>query len=336
MKRVLSLTLAFLNLFCACGTVNPVSSSTQSTSSKVASSEVSSSPTLEDFGFEQVYSPEKPVKIDYEYEKLTSLSGLNIVNLGDSIFGNFRGASSVSSRINWYTGATCHNGGIGGATWGFSWNFKDYYTMHRMAYYISTGDFNPFHRAVNSFTLKENPNSYIAETYRLLADMNWEEVDVITISYGTNDFTNQGLITGNESMKYREYFTTPNVEKGLFKACSHYYLDDAIKYSLNAIRTKYPHIRIVVTTPTPRYDYIDKPINLHGYALKDYCEHIKKVCEEWGVPCLDAYNEVGINDQNYKQYFFENDFVHLNEQGRDLLAKYISDNLLDALNSYCE
>ncbi len=335
MKRIILLLTAVLLIFCSCeGKVMDTSS--LNISSETFTYELSSESTSSEDTFKEVFSSETPEKIDYNYERLTSLSGLNIVNFGDSIFGNFRGENSVTSRLASYTNAKCYNAGIGGATWGFNWKYKEYYTMHQMAGYVSSGNFSSLENALNDFVKKENPNSYIFEVHKILSEMNWEDVDVITIAYGTNDFTNNGLITGNESEKWRGYFTAVDPENGVTTPCEHYYLDDAIKYSLNAIRKTYPHIRIVVLTPTPRYDKVDTPLNTHGYELKDYCEHIKKVCEEWGVPCLDAYNEVGINDTNYKNYFSETDLVHLNPEGRDLLAKYMADNLLDALNSYCE
>ncbi len=336
MKRFFIILTAVLLSFCSCEREVANTSSDLQSSSEVSIVEVSSENTSSEEALGEVFSREKAEKIDYDYERLTSLSGLNIVNFGDSIFGNFRGDNSVTSRLASYTGATCYNAAIGGATWGFNWKYKEYYTMHRMASYISTDDFTQFECTLNDFLKKEDPNSYIFEVYEILSGINWEDIDVITIAYGTNDFTNNGLITGNESEKWRGYFTATDPENNITSPCEHYYLDDAIKYSLNAIRKAYPHIRIVVLTPTPRYDKVDSPLNAHGYELKDYCEHIKVVCEEWGVPCLDAYNEVGINDTNYKKYFSGNDLVHLNPMGRDLLAKYMADNLLEALNAYCE
>ncbi len=339
MKKIIFI-LALTLLFTSCSGNGDVSSNDSSSeiTVEVSSEDVTSSEAVvsEETGFVEVFSSEVPVEIDYEYERLTSLKGLNIVNFGDSIYGIWRNETSVSGRLEQYTDAKCYNAGISGATFAFSWDSGDYYTMHRMATYIENEDFHPMKRTLDMFMKPKNPDSYFFDTHAMLKDIDWAEIDVITIQYGTNDFTNNGMITGNESEKQRGYFTKANPEKGLYKPCEHYYLDDAVKYTLNTIRKSHPHIRVVVLTPTPRYDFVDEPYNDNGYELKDYAEHIKKVCDEWGVPCLDAYNEVGINDETYRQYFDGDDLVHLNGAGRSLLAEYIADNLLDALNSYCE
>ncbi len=333
MKKIFSVILALAILLCACE--NDESTSSVEVSSEI-SVEVSSEETSSEPKFVEVFSPETPAVIDYEYERLESLEGLNIVNFGDSIYGIWRNETSVTGRLIEYTGANCYNAGISGATFAFAWDYSDYFTMHRMATYIEKEDFHPMKRTLDMFVKPKNPDSYFYDTHAMLKDIDWSKIDVITIQYGTNDFTNNGMITGNESEKQRGYFASANPEKGLYSPCEHYYLDDAVKYTLNTIRKSHPHIRIVVLTPTPRYDFVDEPLNDNGYALSDYAEHIEKVCDEWGVPCLDAYNEAGINDETYRQYFDGEDLVHLNGEGRKLLAKYIADNLLDALNSYCE
>lgn len=337
MKKVLALCLVFAMVTClfGCEQSTPDGTSVENASSEVASVGVSSlEETSSDEGFIEVFSPEVPIEINYDYERLTTLAGLNIVNFGDSIYGIWRNETSVSSQLASLTGATCHNAGIGGATFAFGWNHGDYFTMHRMASYIKNNDLNPMKRSIDMFVREQNPNSNSIPTYEVLKAIDWNDVDVITINYGTNDFTNNNLITGNESEKQRLNHTKANPDLGLYSPCEHYYLDDAVKYTLNSIRSAYPHIRVVVLTPIQRFDV--EPYNDLGYQLSDYAEHIKKVCEEWGVPCFDLYNDCDINADTKDIYFEDHDLVHPNGRGRGVIAQYMADHLLEALNSYCE
>lgn len=340
MKKIISLLLVAVILISLFGCDSDGGDVVSETSSEVSSIDVSTvEPTSsevtssEDY-FVEVFSPEVPIEIDYEYKRLTTLAGLNIVNFGDSIYGIWRNETSVSGQLASLTGATCYNAGIGGATFAYGWNHGDYFTMHQMASYIANEDFNPMKRTIDVFVREQNPNSNAIPTYDVLKDINWAEVDVITINYGTNDFTNNNLINGNESEQQRIYHTAANPDLGLYSPCEHYYLDDALKYTLNAIRSSHPHIRVVVLTPVQRFDV--EPYNNLGYQLGDYAEHIKKVCEEWGVPCFDLYNDCDITAATVDKYFDGNDLVHPNIKGRGVIAQYMADHLLEALNSYCK
>ena len=58
--------------------------------------------------------------------------------------------------------------------------------MYRLANSISSGDWTV---QDNALALGGQP-SYFSETVTLLKSIDWSKVDIITISYGTNDFTN--------------------------------------------------------------------------------------------------------------------------------------------------
>ena len=338
MRKIISLMLVaviLVSLFgCDNGDVVSEVSSEVSMEENSFTAQTSSEATSSYAEFVEVFSPEEPIKFDYEYKRLKTLAGLNIVNFGDSIYGIWQNETSVSGQLAALTGAKCYNAGISGMTFSYAWNHGDYFSMHRIAGYIKANDFNPMKRSIDMFVREQNPNSNAIIAYELLKDINWNEIDVITINYGTNDFTNNNLINGNESEKQRIYHTAANPDLGLYSPCEHYYLDDAVKYTLNSIRSAYPHIRIVVLTPVQRFDV--EPYNNLGYQLSDYAEHIKKVCEEWGVPCFDLYNDCDITAQTVDKYFDAPDLVHPNGRGRGVIAQYMADHLLEALNSYCK
>lgn len=308
--------------------VSSVESKEESEESPVASSSEESS---------DVSSEEANVKVEHNYEKLTSLEGLKIVNFGDSIFGGFRQESgdrrSISSMLAEKTGATCINTAISGMTLAYNWFYQDYFSMHSMARYIKSGDFSPMETA---FQKKASDNKTIEEVLQTLKQIDWSTVDVITVAYGTNDYGSVAVpITGNEESYKSKYFTQAHANKDQPDACTESTFDLAIRYTISAIHEAYPQIRIVMITPVHRFDMTADVKNDLGYTLSDYVERMKSISEEMGVACLDLYNECDIQEATEDKYF-GTDKVHPNLQGREAMADYIAAHLLDALNSYAE
>ncbi len=308
--------------------VSSVESKEESEESPVASSSEESS---------DVSSEEANVKVEHNYEKLTSLEGLKIVNFGDSIFGGFRQESgdrrSISSMLAEKTGATCINTAISGMTLAYNWFYQDYFSMHSMARYIKNGDFSPMETA---FQKNAADNKTIEEVLQTLKQIDWSTVDVITVAYGTNDYGSVAVpITGNEESYKSKYFTQAHANKDQPDACTESTFDLAIRYTISAIHEAYPQIRIVMITPVHRFDMTADVKNDLGYTLSDYVERMKSISEEMGVACLDLYNECDIQEATEDKYF-GTDKVHPNLQGREAMADYIATHLLDALNSYAE
>lgn len=309
-----------------------VVSESSEVSSEIASSEVTSS---------EVTSSKPSDEIEHNYEKLTSLNGLNIVNFGDSIFGAFRSTSperkSISDMLAEKTGATCYNTAIAGTTFAYNWFYKDYYSMHSMARYIKNGDFTPMKTAFDENEKETTTSTVVPEVFGILKDIDWEKIDVITIAYGTNDYGSVGVpITGNEDSYKSKYFTEPHEAKGQPDACDESTMIKAVRYTISTIHEAYPNIRIVILTPIRRFDKAVDLKNDLGYTLSDYVNCIKEISEEMGVACLDMYNDCPIQEDTKDKCFTGSDLVHPNLYGRTVMADYIAENLLDALNSYCE
>lgn len=247
-------------------------------------------------------------------------AGKSIVNFGDSLFGNFRDTNdttdkSISKMIADATGATVYNGGFGGCRMAVNSNFWDAFSMHSIADSIASGDWSLQDNALvsGSGTLP----SYFAETVDMLEAIDFSEIDYITIGYGTNDYSGNIFVTGQE--------TTFTNEWDYFKG--------ALKYSIRTILNAFPNIRVVVISPCWRwfiendafaYDSDDSQSeNTRGYILPDYVDACKTVCEEYHIPYIDTYETLGFNEYTHLAYFPSTDGTHMNQAGRQLRADRI-------------
>lgn len=263
---------------------------------------------------------EKRFGIKEEYiEKSSPLEGKVIVNFGDSIVGNTWDASSVSNQISRITGALVYNCGFGSCKMSIHEENWDACSMCRIADCINSGDFSSMEQAITA-GWKGMPG-YFTNTVRILAhEIDWNEVDLITISYGTNDYRSPGAVLDNPD----DLWDTSTV-------CG------ALRYSIKQIQSRYPHIKILVTTPIYRRLIDEKDGTVIGDSdttdwgsgtLIDYAEAMKDVCRDLKIPCLDLYNECQFNAYTSAYFFQENDGTHPNEKGREYMAVLIAKKIL--------
>jgi lysophospholipase L1-like esterase len=256
----------------------------------------------------------------------SSLQGKTIVNFGDSLFGNFRDTNnttdkSISKMIADATGATVYNGGFGGCRMAVHSNFWDAFSMHSIADSIASGNWSVQDNALvsGSGTLP----SYFAETLSMLKTIDFSKVDYITIGYGTNDYTGNVFVTGQE--------TTFTNEWDYFKG--------ALEYSIRTILTAFPNIRIAVISPCWRWFIVnggygyssddEQSKNTRNYMLIDYVNACKSICDKMHIPYIDTYTTLGFNEYTHLAYFPSTDGTHMNQVGRQLRA----DRIVGQLNS---
>ena len=183
----------------------------------------------------------------------------------------------------------------------------------KLADAIATGDWTAQDEALNG----ENIPGNFATTLARLKAIDFSEVDIITISYGTNDFAG-GLGLGGES----KYFT-----------------DWALDYSIKTILSEYPNVRIFVCLPiyrvwlTEQYAF-DEDSNTKEvttwtggdvkHKLTDFVEAERTVCKANQIPVIDNYYDLGVNKWNWLTYYPSNDGTHPKIEGRKLIAKHIA------------
>ena len=254
------------------------------------------------------------VNIDTTKEK--PLAGKTIVNFGDSIIGTAAlTGTDISSYLAQITGATVYNCGFGGCRMSSylprqQW---DAFSMYRIAYAITSRDFS-YQEA--SFDFDDGGSkfpSYFRNHFETLKSIDFNEVDIITISYGANDFT---------ASRGEEDYTMS--------------FQGSLRYSIESILTAYPHINIYLCTPTWRtwlndeYEVIsdsDTKRNDKGGKRTDYVQYVKDVGAEYNLPVIDNYYELGFNHFTRSVYFPKTDGAHPNERGRYLYAKHLAENI---------
>ena len=262
-----------------------------------------------------------------ETTKEAPLAGKTIVNFGDSIFGTAnkeQPRDTISYFLAGYTGATVYNMGFGGCRMSKHPSTKttwDAFSMYRLADAICTGDFSYQEDAFKKEADKETADllPYFEKSISTLKTIDFNEVDIITIGFGTNDFTGDVTIDNDSG-----YDCTT--------------LLGAMRYSVELIQRTYPHIAIFICTPTYRAwlgSAPDYPVtkdsgeytNGKGNCLGDFTSALYECAAEYNLPVIDLYSELGINRHNRAYYFPKNDGTHHNIFGRMLIAKKIADEL---------
>lgn len=235
--------------------------------------------------------------------------GKTIVNLGDSIIENKN--PSVSEFIVADLGAAVINGGFGGCMMCPHPN-AEYakFSMTAIAEAIATGN----------WSLQKNATGVPASfktTVAILEALNWSDVDIITISYGTNDWLNSNLLDNSSN---------------LYDTAS--YLG-ALRHSIRKLRQTYPKLKILVTAPIYRStdNRLENAYNWrNGNQLRiiEFVDGLDKIRRELAVPIADTFFGLGINQWNESYYFPANDGTHPNAFGRELLGQKIANSIKNA------
>lgn len=258
------------------------------------------------------------VRVDNRSNGYEAISGKKVVNFGDSIFGNTDGSTSISGYISSVSGATAYNVGFGGCRMSVHSQYWDAFSMYQLAEAIATQDFTMQDNAIIGGT---GLPSYFPDHLDLLKSIDFNEVQYITIAYGTNDYT-AGKELDNELDP--EDVNTFN---------------GALRYSLRRLYEAYPHLKILVLTPTYRFwtdegtgefleDSDTKTYNASGDTLKEFAEATLVVAKEFKTPALDQYFDLGINKVNRLEFYTTSDGTHPQANGREKMARKICAGLI--------
>ena len=234
------------------------------------------------------------------------LSGRKVVVFGDSIIGMTRDQTSVPAYAAAYTGAEVYNVGFGGCrmavhpTSGYA-----AFSMWALADAVASG----------KYTLQDaqasNGSDYFPEQLALLKTINFSDVDIIVIHYGTNDFA--ANVTIDNASDDDDTAT----------------LCGALRYSLRKLMTAFPKIRIFVSVPIYRkWDSTgaETYTNGSGKKLRNFCEALIGAAGEFNCPVIDGYKALGINVVNDSA--FSSDGTHLNDHGRKAFGELIGGSLI--------
>ena len=133
-----------------------------------------------------------------------------------------------------------------------------------------------------------------------------DQIDVVILSYGMNDFLAQAPI--NNSDRPWTGFGT------------------ALNSGVLEIKGIFPQAQILIISPNFA-SYFPIPVkNMGEKALYNYASIACDVAVGQGTLCVDAYDNLGVDAYNADEYL--EDGIHLNEKGRSLYAKTIASCLL--------
>lgn len=254
------------------------------------------------------------------------LSGKTIVCFGDSIteLADVTTQKRYSDYLSEITGATVINVGIGGTQirqrkYG---NFTSYQDLDicKMVEAACTQDFSAQIVAAN------NIGEGRIDIVNRLIDVDFNEVNAVTIFAGTNDWNNvsqSGLGTSGEMPYDGGEITTLG----------------SINYIIKMLLETYPHLSIYWFSPIVRWkdsevegetgrtdnSWCDVVLNTEGKTLEDYVEAISNEVRLNKVPFCDMYHTLGWNKYNFSKYFPDNDGTHPKQGGGfEFIAKKIA------------
>lgn len=254
--------------------------------------------------------------------RTASNAGYTVVMLGDSLIGNYNGADSVPACMEAISGAVCHNCAFGGSSMGTdtvaSINpnllpFRGFKVVEA----IITDDYSEMEAVIAGGGIDLD---YFEEHVNRLKEIDWSTVDIITLSYGINDYLSS--VTLDNLSDTHDTNTTGG----------------AFRVALETLWNTYPHIKVMICGPTWIGGTInsgalawdsDNHQNSIGKYLEEYSELERAVAREYHVPFVEMYNFTNFNSHTWKNYFPSSgsNAIHPNAKGRFVMAKRYAEHL---------
>lgn len=181
---------------------------------------------------------------------------------------------------------------------------RDAFTFYWLTTVIAVDNDVLIDRAFDA--LGEVPDD-MRESMDLLRGIDFNEVDVITVMYDASDYFYKHWTISEENPTDIQYYT------------------GALAAGIQLIQEIYPHIRIMVMSPTYAYaidengEYVSSDIMDYGMgSLATYAILQSNTCYEHSVSFIDNIY-ASVNADNADKYLVDN--LHLNEEGRKIVAK---------------
>lgn len=228
------------------------------------------------------------------------------VFLGDSIptfDANTGGDGAIPDYMQKLIGGTWHNFGIGGTTmasYTSSNNTYDMFTFGELADSIASGDFTNQEigvtNGVGAGSTDYSPSEKVAD----MKVLDWSMVNTIFAHFGTNDLAYGNSVGGVDDVASKN---------GTMVA--------SLKYAINKILSTYPTMKIVICGII--YRYADNP---SVSSIISANKAIKESCESIGVPYVDLFSKMCVNQSNKDSFLY--DGTHPNENGKVRYAECLA------------
>lgn len=236
-----------------------------------------------------------------------------IVMLGDDTLSKYRDKDGIAEQVAEMMDATVYNCSFSN-TYISTRNTQlegsdadDLFSLYWVAKAIGSDDYTILDAAVKNVLYGDE---YYQDTLKTLKSIDFETVDALTILYGPHDYLDAHLTTDINDPNSQASYT------------------GALKSAIESIQSAYPHIRIVVVSPT--FCFVeDADGNLTGAdltntkygTLADYMIGAKNIAVMTNVSFLDNYYGVPINATNAEKYLEEN--IYPNKEMRTFIAERI-------------
>lgn len=243
-----------------------------------------------------------------------ALEGKKVLCLGDDLMGNDR-TDGVPFYLAEYSGATVYNGGI--ARSGFARRTTSSanvcFDLPNLLDAMVSGNWSVQETQAESVRNSTPAYGYFVDTVALLKTINFSEIDVITLAYGSIDWSD-----GKKAD----------------------YVISELKASIDKIQLNFPEMRILVVTPVWRYftmgsssgdDYTGYG---EGFTLREWAKKIEDASKEKHISVLNAYENMPLSYNSASTYFDKSsstaDGLHhtnLNAKGNQIYAQLICGKL---------
>lgn len=228
-------------------------------------------------------------------------SNKTFVFLGDSIVEYLPGTLSIPGVVAALTGADTYNCGFGG---GNAALLPDQMiSFPGIVDALLTGDLT---------LIPQDKSAYHGITDFRTRDHSGDNL-CFFINFGLNDYFNGCPVSSEDPFDITSY--TGGLRTGVLK------LKEA--YPDASIVLLAPSFTIYFTNGTERKSSV-------GGVLTDYVEAVVTLADELDVECINQYEELGINEENYLQYL--SDGCHPNEAG----GFYMGNHIIESLKNWME
>jgi lysophospholipase L1-like esterase len=249
-----------------------------------------------------------PVKARQRGENLSPISEKHIVFFGDSIteFGNY------PELVGTYLGAKVSKLGFGGTRLACLHNqspastYFDPFSFCALASYIKQGDWGALVKAGQALAADKKNDKM--RTIRRLTELQWEDVDLVVLGYGTNDYGS----------------STPIGKPGDIRLTT---FCGAFERAVSDLLSTHPHLSLLVVTPFFRARgggaAVDR--NRLGASLYDYADALIDCSRRHHVECFDLLRLGGVSMCNHAPFFRpEPDLVHPSAVGYNRIASKVA------------
>ena len=242
-------------------------------------------------------------------------SQVQIVALGDSLFGLVQDETSIPAQVGALTGMTVFNGAFGGTCVSRIDEERsldrtgDSLSLVGLAKAVAGEDFG----VQQSMKHRVNGTEYFEETVDELEKIDFSAVELVLIMHGLNDFYS-GVPIRNEKDIYDEYTFT-----------------GALRSAIEFLRQANSRMRIVLVTPTYTW-YLPSGETCEDYNVgsgvqEDYINAELELARELGIEVIDVYHDVYPHEKWEDWELYTIDGFHPNQSGRELLADIIAEYL---------